>query len=109
MSLLPFNRLPFNVEQILYVAFSITLSIKPLMSSQSVVEDSFGMLYRIQRHTERGKRASQEPLLERYHFPICLSLPALASHLFCVLMCIGIAGQGDSLQGQVAKESYLRR
>lgn len=36
-------------------------------------------------------------------------LPAPESHLFCVLMCVKASGQGDGLQGPVAKESYLRR
>lgn len=31
-------------------------------------------------------------------------LPALASHLFCVLMCNGASGQSDSLQGRVGDD-----
>lgn len=71
--------------------------------SLSVKKNSFGT------HNSEKERSQGPHPPQRYHFAICLSLPALASHVFRVLMCIRTTRQGDILHGQVAKESYLRR
>lgn len=71
-------------------------------------ESSSGTLHTTQRGGGGETNIATKPYLRGIALQSA-RLPALASHLFCVLMCVRASGQGDSLGGRAAKESYLRR
>lgn len=78
----------------------------PLPSQSS--ESSSGTPHTTQRRGGGETNIATKPYLRGIALQSA-RLPALASHLFCVMMCVRASGQGDSLGGQAAKESYLRR